>query len=147
MAELLVRVVDKTNPDDPYLDAQLTKRGDVICVQPDDWLWGVEELENPDWRIIKLPGIGVDELASLLAPEIDADPLKPSRMLQRRAYRLDLDHVALTGARAVLDDPDRKEPAKALAMPLATLLAARVRKPKRQDPNIFELDDKPSLEL
>lgn len=147
MAELLVRVVDKTNPDDPYLDAQLTKRGDVICVQPDGWPWGIEELKNPDWRIIKLPGIDPDKLASLLAPEIDADPLKPSRVLQRRAFRLDLDHAALHGARAVLDDAERAEPAKELALPLATLLAARVRNPKLQDPNIFELDDRSSLEL
>lgn len=147
MAELLVRVVDKTNPDDPYLDAQLTKRGDVICVQPDGWHWGVEERKNPDWRILQLPGIDEDKLASLLAPELDADPQNPSRVLQRRAFRLDLDHAALMDARAVLQDSERKEPTKTLALPLATILAARVRKPRLRDPNVFALDDKPSLEL
>lgn len=146
MCELLVRVVDKTNPDDPYLDAQLTKRGDVICIQPDGWPWGREELANPDWRIIKLPGIAAESLAAFTAPEVDNDPANPSRVLQRRAFRLDLDHAVLADAASVMADGERKQPAKAMALTAAQIIRARVRKPARVDPNVLSLG-KSTLEL
>lgn len=146
MCELLVRVVDKTNPDDPYLDAQLTKRGDVICVQPDGWPWGTEELKNPDWRIIKLPGVNPDALAAFLSPEIDTDPTQPSKVLQRRAFKLDLDHAVLADAASALADGERKQATKALALTAAQIIRARVRKPARIDPNVLDLG-KSTLEL
>ena len=68
MAELLVRVVDKTN-DDKKLDAQCSKRGDVIVVQPDGWPWGREELKSEVWRIVKLPGVDPGTLVDLVMPE------------------------------------------------------------------------------
>lgn len=146
MCELLVRVVDKTNPDDPYLDAQLTKRGDVICVQPDGWPWGTEELKNPDWRIIKLPGVNPEALAAFLSPEIDTDPAQPSKVLQRRAFKLDLDHAVLADAASVLADGERKHATKALALTAAQIIRAMVRKPARIDPNVLDLG-KSTLEL
>lgn len=97
MAELLVRVVDKTNPD-PLLDCKLTKRGMVIAVQPDGWQWGFEELANPDWRIIRVPGVDPSQFGGLLAPEPEIDPQNPSRVLQRRAFRLNLDDSRLDDA-------------------------------------------------
>lgn len=105
MAELLVRVVDKTNPD-PVFDAKLSKRGDVIAVCPDGWKWGVEEIANPDWRIISVPGVDPDDFSGLLAAEPETNPNEPSRMLQFRAFRLDLDHDDLADLRSFFDTHD-----------------------------------------
>ncbi len=97
MAELLVRRTDKTHPD-PYMDAKQTKRGDVICVQPDGWPWGTKELANPDWIILLVPGVSPEDLSGLLAAEPETNPAQPSRMLQPRAFKLDLDHSEITKA-------------------------------------------------
>lgn len=97
MAELLVRVVDKRGTN-LYLDCQCTKRGDVIVAQPDGWPWGKEEVSNPDWRIIKIPGAAPESFASLLQPELAPDPRNPPRTLQRRWYHLDLDDPSLDEA-------------------------------------------------
>lgn len=90
MAELLVRVVDKVNADDFYLDCQCTKRGDVIAVVPDGWDWGREERANPEWTILSVPDMSVGEAQMLVSAE-PAQALAPSRTLQRRAFGLDLD--------------------------------------------------------
>lgn len=68
MAEILLRVVDKTN-EDKALDAQCSKRGDVIVVKPDGWPWGTEELKSDFWRVVKLPGVDPDALTDLAMPQ------------------------------------------------------------------------------
>ena len=88
MAELLVRVVDKVNSDF-YLNCGCTKRGDVITVQEDGWPWGKEEIANPEWQIIKVPGVPAVKFEAFLAPERSLNGI-PSRTLRRRAFRLDL---------------------------------------------------------
>lgn len=105
MAELLVRVMDKTSAN-PLLDCKLTKRGHVICVQPDGWTWGLEEVANPAWRIVRVPGVDPSDLTGLLAPEPEVDPKNPSLYLQRRAFKLDLDHPEISKAalRTFFDD-------------------------------------------
>lgn len=70
MAELLLRVVDKFNPHCAIKNRKLTKRGDVIHVAPDGWGWGKEEIANPEWRIVKLPGIDPSVFADLLEPAV-----------------------------------------------------------------------------
>lgn len=135
MCEMLVRVVDKVN-DDPYLDAQCTKRGDVIAIQPDGWVWGTEELRNPEWRIIKIPGVPVVQAASFLGPEMDLDPANPSRVLQRRAFRLDVD--ALPDPRGQMGDSKRRNPLHRVNMGHDALMALKVAKPRLVDPNVFE---------
>lgn len=102
MAELLVRVVDKTHPD-PVFDTKLSKRGDVIAVQPDGWRWGVEEVANLDWRIVCVPGVDPEDLSGLLASEPETNPNAPSRMLQLRAFKLDLDHGDVADLRSFFD--------------------------------------------
>jgi CxxC motif-containing protein len=91
MSELLVRVKDRTHKDF-YIDCGLTKRGDVIAVCPDGWNWGTEEISNPDWRIIKTD-LTEDEASVFLSPERDKDPTQPSRTLQFRAFKIDLDSL------------------------------------------------------
>lgn len=121
MAELLVRVVDKRNLNDPYKDAQLTKRGDVIVVCPDGWAWSVKEQTNPEWRIVKLPQMTVSEASVYLAPEMNTDPHNPSRVLQARAFSLDVDRLNPA--------PDR--------MSAVAVQALKVTKSKRIDPAVI----------
>lgn len=116
MCELLVRVFDKTNPDCPYHDAQCTKRGDVIAVADDGHRWGGAELTHPDWRIVKVPGVPREAATGFLAPELNDDPANPSRVLQARAFTFDL---------------------YANPTDLDSLMAAKTRKPKLQDPNVI----------
>jgi hypothetical protein len=109
MAELLVRVVDKVNKASARLDAQCTKRGDVIAVQPDGWTWGKQELVNPEWRILCVPGLTVNEASPWLAPQLPEAP-DDTRPLYRRAFHLDLQASTFDGLRAWLDDGTRAAP-------------------------------------
>ena len=89
MAEFLVRVVDKVNPDSVYLDAKCLKRGDVVCVCEDGWKWSDLERKNPEWHIIQVPGMSVIEGSQFLAEE-PGDP-QVNQMLQRRQFKIDVD--------------------------------------------------------
>jgi hypothetical protein len=137
MAELLVRVVSKVNAD-PYLDVKCTKRGDVIAVCDDGWAWGPAELTNPDWRILKVPNLTVTDVQGFLAPEPEVNPAHPSRMLQRRAFKLDMSNVTLPAALwAWVQDSTRAVPTRTLNVTLAQLLALKVLKPALPDPNVM----------
>lgn len=116
MAELLVRRVDKINTDSPYLDAQCTKRGFVIAVCPDGWPWGGDERGDSAWVILKVPDMSESEAGMFLAPERDDDPGQPSRVLQRRAFKLDLD--ALPEAPSAEDLRKAKTPVSPLSDPV-----------------------------
>lgn len=103
MAELLVRTIDKVNKDF-YLNLQCTKRGDVIVVCPDDWSWGKEEINSEQYTIIKMPGVAVEEVEHLLAPEPQVDARNPSKTVQRRMWKIDLDNpVVLKGELSLKD--------------------------------------------
>ena len=118
--QLLVRVVDRISKD-PTRNLQLTKRGDVIAVKPDDADWGTEELTNPEWRIISVPDMTAAEAAALMTQELP--PLgNPGQPVMKRAFRLDLDALAAQG---VGIDQDRTvvTPADALALIAAPMPA------------------------
>ena len=132
MCELLVRVVDKINSN-PYLNVQLTKRGDVIAICPDGWNWGTEELAHEDWRIICLPNVPESEMASFLQPEINTDPLNPSRMLQSRAFKLDLDHPTLSPHIS----GKRNKSKHTLNINFGQVNSMKLAKPPIPDPNIL----------
>lgn len=129
MAELLVRIVDKVNTDDFYRNCQCTKRGDVIAAQPDGWPWGREELATPDWRILSVPDMTVSEASVFLSAERDVDPRHPSRTLQRRAFKINLDHQDLVG----VGGP------RSGHVPLSSsiVLAAKQVRPPIADPTVF----------
>lgn len=95
MAELLVRTVDRVNTDHPYLDVKLTKRGDVIDVRGDGWPWQEGDKTEPYWRILRWPGMTVEQVEHLLEPEIHPEPIPLPHlqfpMLQARQYFLDFD--------------------------------------------------------
>lgn len=91
--ELLVRIVDKTN-DDPVLDPQLFKRGDVIHIAEDGHVWGHREVDNPHWVIIKVPNLSKAAEDSLLSPDVVPD-LQKQYVIRKRAIKLDLDSLGI----------------------------------------------------
>lgn len=128
MCELLLRVVDKINRDDPRLDSKCTKRGDVIVAVDDGWSWSPAERTNPDWRIIRLPNVTLSEAQSFLAPEPEDTPETPSPFRQRRAFRFDADSPALPAAFATwLADASRAQPARTVNYDWSQLAALRKR--------------------
>lgn len=141
MAELLVRVVDKTNPDDPMKCATFTKRGDVIVVQPDGWVWGKEELENPHWRILKIPGMSISEARAFLGEEMPTErPLLFVRqpMLQARQFKIDLDHPKLPKKlKDYIEDHTRSESHHHIDHSEININDFKVKKPKLENPFVI----------
>jgi hypothetical protein len=131
MAELYLRVVDKVNATSAQLDAQCMKRGDVVVICPDGWNWGIEELKSPNHRIIKMPGVPVEKLDYLLAPELPADPLNPPKTLKRRMNKIDVDATAKLSPEfnAAVADSARVTPEVDVKMDDTALAAAVVVKP------------------
>lgn len=95
MAELLVRNVDKVNPNDPYLNTQCLKRGDVVVVQENGWPWSPAELSGTPWTVVKFPDGSVSAANSYLAPELPESP-EDTSILRRRAFYFDLDAAGAT---------------------------------------------------
>lgn len=93
--QLLVRIVDKIS-DDKAKNIQLTKRGDVIVIKKDGEEWGIEELINPDWRIISVPDMTEVEAKALLTPEFPPSN-NPDKPVMLRAFKLDLDALIAKG--------------------------------------------------
>lgn len=98
--ELLVRIVDKVS-NDPDKNKQLTKAGDVIAFKPDGSSWGLMELKNPEWRIIRVD-ITEAEAEALIAPELPPD-LDNEYILLKRQMKIDLDALDVLSSGAVLD--------------------------------------------
>lgn len=102
MAQILVRVIDKVNPDDPYLDIQCMKRGDVVAVVSDDHVFSEYELSAPWWRVIKVPGVDPAKLSAYTAPE-EGD-WRVTKTLRKRVFKFDLD-AYLTAKRVSIETP------------------------------------------
>lgn len=120
MAELQVRITDKTNKDSPYLDAKCFKRGDVIAICEDGHKWGAGERDNGEYIIVKMPGVPVEKLELLYMDEEAGNP-KVNRLLQKRGAAFDID-AYLGGAKAITE---------------ADATALKKQKPALEDPNVF----------
>ena len=131
MAELLIRVVDKHNAEDPYLDAQCLKRGDVVVVCEDGHPWSETELTTPEWRVVRVPGVSVVQSEAFIGPEIEDNPAQPSRMLRRRAFKFDLDSPV---AEKVL----AKQGPTTLKLSPRQLWDLKKAKVRLEDPNILD---------
>ncbi len=114
MCEIIVQTVDLVCPENAHIDVKLLKRGDVIEVCDDGWQWTDTEINHPNWRLLKFPGVSKEEVTLLLYPEIDVKPwgvIGENPMLQIRGFYLDLDmHPqddihAMTKRREPRDDP------------------------------------------
>jgi hypothetical protein len=126
MAELLVRVTDKTHPTE---NNRVSKRGDVIAVQPDGWAWGALELSQPFWRIVKLPNVTVQAASdALLAPGVRTGPQEPLTAVPLKAFRLDLAAVSSRNqaAAAFVTDDTRAQPSISIPWNLTQLTSSRV---------------------
>lgn len=133
MCELLLRVVDVVHAGDPvndlYRNARASHRGDVIVVLPDGANWGRDGYGASCWRVLKIPAMTVNEASVLLAPERDTDPLNPSKTVQRKAFKLDVDNVALPAdLRAYLADDNRTQPTFTINLTAAQIQPFIVRK-------------------
>jgi hypothetical protein len=134
MCELLIRVRDKAFGD-LYQKVKQLGRGDVVSVVENGWGWSQEELTNPDWRILKLPNILVDDVTDLLAPEDNPTPLIPNRMLQRHGKKLDLSHVNLAPLVPWFQDDTRAQTTRTVNITRAQARALVAVKPPVADPN------------
>jgi hypothetical protein len=92
MAALIVLAVDNVNAGDPAKDARCYKAGDVVDVLETDAHPGNAIVDNPRWRVIRVPDLSVSEARSFLAEEPQTDA--HARPRQRRAFRLDLAQLA-----------------------------------------------------
>jgi hypothetical protein len=95
MCEVALVVVDKTN-DDFYKNCMCYKSGDIIEVVADGWPWGTQDLANPNWRIIKFPGVDPIAFKPFLSPQAPADPQNPSKTLLRRGLRFAWSQISNT---------------------------------------------------
>lgn len=138
MAELLLRVHDKVNTEDFYANCKCTKRGDVIVAMPDGWNWGAKELTLPFYRVLKIPALSVGEAETLIAPELEIDPVNPSLTLQRRAFGLDIDRPGLPAEMvAYLADDTRIAATFTVTLPLAQIRVLKTVKARIPDPAIL----------
>jgi hypothetical protein len=87
MCELLVRVVDKV-PGDDFRSAMFTKAGDVIYVAEDQHVWGTEEIANPEWRIIRMPGVSAASMSDMMREH--ENPRRKGHTLAKRRVTFDL---------------------------------------------------------
>ncbi len=122
MAELLVRIIDKTHPD-VYANATHTKRGDVIVAKQDGWRWGRLELSNPQFAVLRISELSLDEAEGMTTEE--PGERKVNRMLHARAFGLDLKSLGVS------------RPGE-YRISLAAFRKARSRKPPARDPFRFD---------
>jgi hypothetical protein len=87
MCEIALVVHGTNNSDNFDKDCMCYKAGDIIEVMPDGWNWGTQELLNPNWRIIKFPGVDRSQMIQFTSQQLPVDPLNPSPTLLRRALR------------------------------------------------------------
>lgn len=100
MAEILLKLKDMELSRDAAIDSQRDRRGDVIVALPDGHDWATAELEWPDWIIVKIPGMSVDEASAVAAPE-PPDPNNPGAIRWKRLFSINLDAVAQVAPSAV----------------------------------------------
>lgn len=155
MAELLIFTTD-TIGDDVYKNTKLPKRGDVITVQEDGWRWGDEELKDPRFLVLKIPGAAVKEFMHLTSAEVatrpgteaQTDPVQLINTLQMRGFHIDLDALKnlkpeitpkVTSKQA---DDGTWQPVSIAPDPVAlpdaqTLLSYKIQRPPVDDPAII----------
>jgi len=90
--QLVVRVFNKYDGDDPALIAKMMARGDVIEVVADNHEWGRLDLTNPSWAILRAP---ISKAKAEAMKSADQDEFDP--MGRIRAFHLDLEELIRRG--------------------------------------------------
>lgn len=125
MARIVIRTQDTVRTDQ-YQDVHCYKRGMVADILEDGREAGSAIESSNRWVIVDVPGVRRDDLTAFLAWE-PGDP-KVDRMLQRRAFKFDLD--AWDGRKTLT---------------LAEALSHKRPMPKRADPNVLSGDSRDRL--
>lgn len=134
--ELVLFIVDQPVSRDAAQDAKRYKAGDVIEARPDGFQWGREDCRNPNWRIIRVPGMQPAEAETLLARELPT-AFAPNRMLQRRRLKLDIEQLDIMEGGAILGERKATPKGVDAIVSRANLLACLSIKPPRIDPRII----------
>jgi hypothetical protein len=134
--ELLVRIVDKPKSGDVYLDAARTVAGDVIAFAPDGHIWGTEEVRNPDWRIIRVPGMSLTEAKAMTGAELP-QAFTPNQLLRKRQFVLDIEQLDIMEGGKVLADRTATPKGVDATVSHSNVAAVRSLKPKLIDPRFI----------
>lgn len=70
MCEALIAITDRLPSSDPNYALNYLAL-DIIVVCDDGWAWSEAELTNPDWRVLKVPGVSTSYAAQFSATRID----------------------------------------------------------------------------
>jgi len=124
MAQVIIQTIDKISAD-RKTNLALYKAGDVIDVVEDSQIWTENELTNPKYRIISLPGVPKSDIVDALLegedPELVAEPI-------RRLRKIDYSQVARLGGKDRGNRQSQKDvvtPAEANSI---TVLKSRIAK-------------------
>lgn len=98
MAEILLRVVERTDVPDPEDFKTFLRAGDVVSICPDGFNWGGAERTHPAYRIVRIDVLQ-STLDALMARSIDQNVKRP------RGWYIDVaelpDPGLFTGTRTV----------------------------------------------
>lgn len=99
---------DKTGS--PYKWTKRAQAFDVICAKPTGYVWGLQELNNPNWRIMEIPQLTEQLVAKYLAREATSLPpleIPQQNTLQYRGVGVDFSQVNNAQLTAFLADNTR----------------------------------------
>lgn len=86
MAELLIKAFSVVH-EDPTLNAQAYKRGDIVVAMPDGHQWGAKERNTAHFLIVQVPDMSLEEARSLTEPLTGYDIMTGDEIVTlRRRY-------------------------------------------------------------
>lgn len=100
MCEILVFVRDKVNSSSAALDRCCYKAGDVVNIYPDGQYWSPTVLNDPNWKILKMPGVDPTSFRDMVVPDLTVE----YNMLRRRKCGFDVIST-IWGALAAVNTP------------------------------------------
>ena len=102
LVEVLVRWVDKTSADSRH-NSSIMKRGDVVVICPAGWKWSKRELNNSDWRILKVD-LAPTVIDSLMHEE---EGEFADRIPRKRKYQIDIDGLETDTKAIISANPEK----------------------------------------
>ena len=130
MAEFLIRIRDKEGHNPGLLGER-----EVVVVCEDGWPWSVLERTSPDWRIVKVPGMSLDEGDQFIVPE----PVDETRFVRRRrAFKIDV-QLLPPSVRAYMANDQRSQPF--VEVPKGVFIASKVARAPLLRDDVFAQDD------
>lgn len=106
---LVFRVKDRPTTGNQREDAKNLRAGDLIAPFPDSHVFSAIELSNPDWRIVNISDIPVEDVKLLTATDDYEDTTIPEPKVRRN--RLDIHSPQLPKPfRDYVDDDARVNP-------------------------------------